>query len=158
MKSKENNRICSKCKVEEVVSIDSNQWYCPSCRKEYNKAYNNTKQGHFLYMIMNNDVIQYIGKASRIDNRISSHINCHSSNTKHIFEQGKWTEIKVLDVTGVVIDDIELRVLENELINLYKPSNNDITNTSYLLHNSRLFELMSDIHSRRWISYKINSK
>lgn len=146
---------CSKCGAEKVAD---NQGYCVECRREYNKQYGEEMQGYYLYMIMENDTIQYIGKTNRIDRRISNHINGYSSSTKHIFEQGKWTEIKLLNVTDLVQDDIELRVLENELINLYKPSCNVVTSTNYLLHNSRLFELMSEIHSRRWTTYKINQK
>lgn len=156
METKEIKRICSKCKVEEVAN--SNQWYCATCRSIYNKGYNNSKQGHYLYMIMNDDTIQYIGKTNRIDVRTSCHITGHCNSTKHVFEQDKWSEIKFHDVTDLVNDDIELRVLENELINLYKPSCNDITNTSYLLHNNRLFELITAIHSREWQVYKINQK
>lgn len=146
---------CSKCGAEKMAD---SQGYCVKCRSAYNKGYGLNKQGYFLYMIMQEEVIQYIGKTNRIDRRISNHINGYSSSTKHIFEFGKWTEIKVLDVTDLVQDDIELRVLENELINLYKPSCNVATNTNYLLHNSRLFELITAIHSREWEVYKINQK
>jgi len=144
---------CSKCGAEKVAD---NQGYCVECKREYNKQYDEEMQGHYLYMIMNGDTIQYIGKTNRIDRRISNHINGHSPNTKHIFEFGKWTEIKFLDVTDLVDDDVELRVLENDLINLYKPSCNVVTSTNYLLHNSRLFELITAIHGREWEAYKIN--
>ena len=145
---------CSRCGADKKEDIYN---YCKCCIKEYNKNYNNVSKGYFLYMIVSdNGAIEYVGKTSRIDKRISKHVTCKVLSTKHIFEFGKWTEIKVLDVTDLVKDDIELRVLENELINLYKPSCNVVTSTNYLLHNSRLFELITAIHSREWEVYKIN--
>lgn len=146
---------CSKCGAEKAAD---NQGYCVKCRSAYNKGYNNSKQGHYLYMIMENDTIQYIGKTNRIDVRTSCHITGHCNSTKHLFELDKWSEIKFLDVSDLVQDDVELRVLENELINLYKPSCNVVTSTNYLLHNSRLFELITAIHSREWEVYLKNCK
>lgn len=148
-------RKCSKCNAEKEEDIYN---YCKCCIKEYNKNYNNVSKGYFLYIVVNNNEILYIGKTSRIDKRISSHVTCKVQSTKNIFEFGKWTEVKYIDLTEVVADDVELRVLENELINLYKPSCNVVTSTNYLLHNSRLFELITAIHSRVWKTYKKNCK
>lgn len=145
---------CSKCSANKKEDIYN---YCKCCMKEYNKNYNNASKGYFLYMIIGvNGAIEYVGKTSRIDKRVSQHVTCKVPSTKHIFWSKKWTEIKYIDLTEVVADDVELRVLENELINLYKPSCNVVTSTNYLLHNSRLFELITAIHSREWEVYKIN--
>lgn len=144
---------CSRCSADKKEDIYN---YCKCCIKEYNKNYNNVSKGYFLYIVINSNEILYIGKTSRIDKRVSQHVTCKVPSTKHIFEFGKWTEVKYIDLTEVVADDVELRVLENELINLYKPSCNVVTSTNYLLHNSRLFELITAIHSREWEVYKIN--
>ena len=147
---------CSKCGANKKEDIYN---YCKCCIKEYNKNYNDVSKGYFLYMIIScNGAIEYVGKTSRIDKRISKHVTCKVPSTKHIFEFSKWTEVKYIDLTEVVADDVELRVLENELINLYKPSCNVVTSTNYLLHNSRLFELITAIHSRVWKTYKKNCK
>lgn len=146
---------CSKCGAEKEENRD---YYCSACRSSYNKSYDDIREGYFLYMVMNNDTIEYIGKTNRIDKRFSEHKRCRVSSTKHIFEFGKWTEVKYIDLTEVVSDDIELRVLENELINLYKPCCNEVSNTSYLLKNERLFQLMTIVHSEVWRTYKKNCK
>ena len=148
---------CCKCKN---VKENLNDAYCNSCRKAYNKQYNEDKQGYWLYMIIgeDNSTIEYIGKTNRIDIRTSVDYNGFCASTKHLFENDKWSSIKILDVTDLVVDDIELRVLENELINLYKPNCNKIETTNYLLHNSRLFELITEIHAREWTTYKENHK
>lgn len=146
---------CSKCGANKKEDIYN---YCKCCIKEYNKNYNNVSKGYFLYIVVNNNEILYIGKTSRIDKRISSHVTCKVQSTKNIFRSRKWTKIKYIDLTRVVVDDVELRVLENELINLHKPFCNEITNTNYLLKNERLFTLMTIVHSDVWKTYKENYK
>ena len=146
---------CSRCSADKKEDIYN---YCKCCIKEYNKNYNNASKGYFLYIVINSNEILYIGKTSRIDKRVSQHVTCKVPSTKHIFTSKEWTKIKYIDLTGIVVDDVELRVLENELINLHKPCCNVVTSTNYLLHNSRLFELITAIHSKVWKTYKKNCK
>lgn len=144
---------CSRCGADKKEDIYN---YCKCCIKEYNKNYNNASKGYFLYIVINSNEILYVGKTSRIDKRVSKHVTCKVPSTSDVFWSKKWTEIKYIDLTGVVVDDVELRVLENELINLHKPCCNEVSNTSYLLKNERLFQLMTIVHSEVWKTYKIN--
>lgn len=150
-----NNKIIKNCCKCKKADTEVNQPYCKSCRSELNREYREKMKAYHLYVITGNGgQILYIGKTKDIGTRTSLHINGHVQSTKYLFEQGLWEEIKVVNVETLCVDDIELRVLENELINLYKPICNKITNTNYLLKNERLFELITGLHSRSWEVYK----
>ena len=145
---KNNKKLCSKCKVEEVV----NTGYCSACKSEYDNA----RKSMYLYLIEVNGVIEYVGQTDLIQRRMSYHINGHCESTRHLFRDGIKPQIKFLDVSHIVNDRMELNVLENELMWLYEPRCNEVKNIIRGIDKLRIFSLQSGLHSlnNQWSVYE----
>ena len=175
-------KICTKCGRE--LSIDSFykdnraknglQCWCKVCKNEHNQAnkehysqYHNQyykewqKQfkGYYLYIILDKQGnIVYVGQTKNYYTRLCQHLSENVNSTKELFNNGNWSCIKYLDVEHIVENDMELKALENELIELYEPRCNTKLNIIHDIDRGRLFNLLAQLHGilNEWIVFKEN--
>ena len=122
------------------------------------KEYRNQFKGYYLYIIKDKqDNIVYVGQTSNYYNRLTNHLSGGVNATKELFNSGDWGCIKYLDVSFVE-NDLELRALENELIELYQPRCNTHLNIIRDVDRGRLFSLLAQLHSilNEWIVFRTN--
>ena len=133
---------------------EENKEYYRDYLKEWHKQY----IGYYLYIILNGQEVNYVGMTTNYYNRINKHLNGLVEATKDIFDSGNWTSIKYIDLTDIVKSDMELKMLENTLIDLYEPSNNSVKNIIKGMDKLRELQLCSYLHSAldEWKIYKIN--
>lgn len=130
--------------------------------KGYQKEWHKQHEGFYLYIICNDNgqdkEVLYVGMTTNYYNRINKHTNEFVSATKDIFQSGNWTSIKYIDLTDIVKSDMELKMLENTLIDLYEPSHNSVKNIIRDMDKLRELELCSYLHSvlGAWKTYKTN--
>lgn len=122
------------------------------------KKYFTKFDGYFLYIITDiNNNIKYVGETTNIKTRLSNHL-CFNSNIKKHLQENKWKYIKYLDISNLVENKNELRLLENELIELYQPAWNKSKNIVKEIAEERKFELICNIHNLTnvWQIYATN--
>lgn len=126
--------------------------------QEYLKEWHKQFSGYYLYIILNGKDIQYVGMTTNYYNRLNVHTNGLVEATRDIFTSGNWTSIKYIDLTEVVNSEIELKLLENALIDLYDPRCNSVKNIIKGMDKLRELQLLSYLHSaiEDWKVYKIN--
>lgn len=96
-----------------------------------------------------------------MNHRVSKHVNGDVNTTKEMFTTDKWTGIKALDVTEIIENEMEHRILENTFMYLYEPVLNQQTNRiPNDFSKFRLLELMALVNdiSCDWIEIKNNSR
>lgn len=142
---------------KDHVKEYNRQWY--ENNEEYYKRYYEEGKGYYLYIICENNVIQYVGATEVLSKRLNFHINC-KSNIKDLMSSDKWTEIKYLDITNVVANREEMLLLENTLIDLYKPMYNKVMNRIRNVDKLREFSLVAEVHdlNKCWKLYCKNKK
>ena len=179
-------KICTKC--NRILPVDNFskhnkakdglQWWCKECLNEYSKTYEQTHRqylnqhrrqyqiqyynqfkGYYLYIIQDKQGnIVYVGQTTNFYTRLCHHLSKDVNATKELFDSGDWTCIKYLDVGNLVENDLELKALENILIELYQPRCNTLLNIIRDIDNNRLFSLVAQLHSilNEWIVFKEN--
>ena len=169
------NKRCPKCGQNKGLNEFSSSGYCKECHKAYCKAnyeknqarhkqvckkWREDNKGYYLYIIRNSEEVFYVGATEHLNYRLSNHVNCNSSNTKNLMESDKWTEIKYLDITNVVANREEMLLLENSLIDLYKPMYNKVMNRIKNVDKLREFSLVAEVHglNQQWKLYCKNKK
>lgn len=128
--------------------------------KEYQKEWQKQFKGYYLYIILDKqDNIVYVGQTSNYYNRLYYHLSGYVDSTKELFANNEWGCIKYLDVSNFVENEMELRALENALIELYNPRCNTRLNIIRDIDKGRLFNLIATLHSilNEWIVFKSNN-
>ena len=183
MKTKEiKTKRCSKCGRELPVdnfykdnrTTDGLYCDCKECHGKIAKKYieankdivNQKKRkfkskfkGRYVYIIQNkNNEIVYVGQTSNYYNRLMRHLSRSVDSTKELFDSDEWGSIKYLDVSGLVENDMELKVLENMLIELYEPKLNKVKNIIRDINNDRIFTLIATLHNMNndWKVFRVN--
>lgn len=111
------------------------------------KNYIEKFDGYYLYIITDKDnKILYVGETTNIKKRLSNHLSL-TTNIKNHMKQEEWEYIKYLDISNLVENENELRLLENELIELYQPAWNKTKNIVKEIEEERKFELICNLHS-----------
>lgn len=168
------NKRCPKCGQNKGLSEFNSNGYCKACYseykrqwhennkahvKEYHKKWREDNRGYCLYVIRNSEEVLYVGATEHLNYRLSMHIGC-KSNIKELMSSDNWTEIKYLDITGVVASREEMLLLENILIDLYKPMYNKVMNRIKNVDKLREFSLVAEIHglNQQWKLYCKNKK
>ena len=184
--NKETNKTkkCGKCNRELPIdnfsknkaTKDGLQGWCKECSNKYNQTYNQTHnrnqylnqynkeyknqfKGYYLYIILDKqDNIVYVGQTTNYYTRLINHLSENVDSTKELFANNEWACIKYLDVSFVE-NDLELRALENELIEIYQPRCNTQLNVIRNIDRGRLFSLLAQLHSilNEWIIFKTNN-
>ena len=129
-------------------------------QKGYNREYYKQYKGYYLYIILNKQGnIVYVGQTTNYYTRLMKHLSKDVNATKELFDSGDWGSIKYLDVGDIVANDLELRAMENILIELYNPRLNTLKNIIRDIDNDRLFSLVATLHSilNEWITFKTNT-
>ena len=122
------------------------------------KNYIEKFDGYYLYIITNKDnKILYVGETTNIKKRLSNHLSL-TTNIKNHMKSDEWEYIKYLDISNLVDNENELRLLENELIELYQPQWNKYKNIVKEIEEERKFELICNLHSLEnvWQIYATN--
>ncbi|HAT4349917.1 GIY-YIG nuclease family protein [Clostridium perfringens] len=110
------------CNCGNLVTAGSkSKQRCHKCNKEhYNKYHNNfynKNKSFYLYIIEDKGgIVRYAGITSSIVTRISAHISKRVSGTKELFKNNNWKSIKYADLSEIVNDKKELKVLENTMM------------------------------------------
>ena len=149
----------------------TNSQYLKECQRQYrqtnkehinqrNKEYYDRFKGYYLYIILgkNNEIV-YVGQTTNYYKRLYNHLSGYVDSTKELFANNEWSCIKYLNVGDIVENEAELRALENELIELYKPRLNTRLNIINDIDRGRLFGLLAQLHSilNEWIVFKTNN-
>lgn len=157
-KYNEEQREKNKAEMKEYKA----KWYKDNKEhhKQVCKQWREDNKGYYLYIIRNSEEVFYVGATEHLNYRLSNHVNCNSSNTKNLMESDKWTEIKYLDITNVVANREEMLLLENSLIDLYKPMYNKVMNRIKNVDKLREFSLVAEVHglNQQWKLYCKNKK
>lgn len=122
------------------------------------KNYIEKFDGYYLYIITDKDNnILYVGETTNIKRRLSNHLSL-TTNIKNHMKSDEWEYIKYLNISNLVENENELRLLENELIELYQPSWNKTKNIIKEIEEERKFELLCNLHSLEnvWQIYATN--
>ena len=122
------------------------------------KNYIEKFDGYYLYIITNaENKILYVGETTNIKTRLSNHLSLTTNIKKHLREDD-WKYIKYLDISNLVDNENELRLLENELIELYQPQWNKYKNIVKEIEEERKLELICSIHNLEniWQIYATN--
>ena len=128
-------------------------------RNQINNRFRNQFTGYYLYIILDKQGnIVYVGQTSNYYNRLYNHLSGSVNSTQELFTNNEWSKIKYLDVGHIVENEMELRALENELIELYQPRCNTKLNIIHDIDRGRLFNLLAQLHSilNEWIVFKTN--
>lgn len=100
--------------------------FCRSCRSEYNRKYREANQSYYrkyyndrkhnyIYLIMENKQIMYVGSTvNDLSYRISGHINGYSSIHNYMIKNN-WTSIKYIPIDEDITEK-ELRAIEQIFI------------------------------------------
>lgn len=156
-------KVCSKCGRELEISEfgryqknkDGYHYQCKECHNQWYKKY----KGFYVYIILDkNNEIVYVGISNNFYKRLLHHISGYVNSTKELFNSGEWSCIKYLDVSNLVANEMELKVLENILIEIYEPKLNKVKNIIKDINNDRIFTLVATLHnmSQDWKVFKTN--
>ena len=143
------------CKEYQKQYQQTNKEYLNQYQKQYYKQF----KGYYLYIILDkNNEIVYVGQTSNYYKRLSNHLSGYVDSTKELFDSDDWESIKYLDVSDLVENDLELKAMENELIELYQPRCNIQLNVIRDIDRGRLFSLLAQLHNmlNDWIVFKVN--
>ena len=150
----------SNCKECCSKYQQTNRQYLNQYQREYNKEYYKQFKGYYLYIIVDKQGnVAYVGETTNYYNRLCNHLSGGVNNaTKELFKSGNWSYIKYLDVSNFVENDIELKALENELIELYQPRCNTQVNVIHDIDRGRLFSLLAQLHNMNndWKIFRVN--
>ena len=88
--------LCSKCNIKKKKSefhkskYNKNgiQWYCKQCKSKVNKNNYEKRRGSWIYYIVLDGEIRWVGSTINIINRISKHKNCNKQSN-FIYEAKK---------------------------------------------------------------------
>ena len=115
--------------------------------KAYNQAYRENNKSYYLYIILKEKEVLYVGATEHIKDRINQHINGHSHIRDLIF-YGDWDYIKVLDLNRLNLKNRQqLLCLENFLIHYYEPPYNTQVNIIRGMSKKEEFQLICELHS-----------
>lgn len=164
------NKRCPKCGQNKGLSEFNSNGYCKVCysaylknwrenNREYQRRWREDNKGYYLYIITENEVVQYVGVTENLSYRLSEHVTCNS-NIKDLISSNDWDEIKYLDISDVVTNREEMLFLENTLIDLYKPRYNKNKNIIKNVDKLREFSLVAEVHdlNKCWKLYCKNKK
>ena len=150
----------SNCKECCSKYQQTNRQYLNQYQREYNKEYYKQFKGYYLYIILDKQGnVVYVGQTTNYYKRLNNHLSGGVNNaTKELFANNEWACIKYLDVSNFVESDLELRALENILIELYEPKLNKAKNIISDINKGRLFSLLAQLHSilNEWIVFRTN--
>lgn len=135
--------------LREYMQKYMNDYYSDHQKEMYqsHKKYMEKFRGYYLYIIVDKEnIIKYVGSTTNIKRRLYSHLTCNS-NIKNHMKQEEWEYIKYLDISNLVENENELRLLENELIELYQPQWNKTKNIVKEIEEERKLELICSIHN-----------
>ncbi|GAA0856987.1 hypothetical protein GCM10008916_08840 [Clostridium nitritogenes] len=139
-----NKKLCGRCGINPRRK---NHPWCLECFQKYKKEWDNSHKGYFLYIVMDkNKKILYVGATENIQTRMDNHLS-GNSHIKCLIQSDEWEVIKFTDITDLVGDREELSVLENNLIEVYKPKYNKKVNRIRNVEELRIFSLISKLHS-----------
>lgn len=136
-------KVCTKCNIEKNISEfyrhGNNGGYRGACKdchslvgKEYHKL--NSKTGYFIYRLMRNKRIVYVGKTTNLDRRIKEH------RKSRIFSYVEYIEFNT---------EVDMILSELYFINRYKPlENKQDLQSSQMMQIKSLDELI-------WIDYSL---
>ena len=133
--------------------------YYNQYQNQYQKEYKKQFKGYYLYIILDKQGnVVYVGQTTNYYNRLCQHLSGGVDSTKELFANNEWACIKYLDVGHIVANNLELKALENELIELYQPRCNIQLNVIRDIDRGRLFSLLAQLHSilNEWIIFKTN--
>ena len=173
---------CSKCgrilPVDEFSKYnkakDGLQGYCRECSSKYHQTYEQTNRqylnqyqiqyynqfkGYYLYIILDTEGnVVYVGQTTNYHNRLYNHLSGGVNATKELFANNEWSCIKYLNVEHIVANEVELKALENALIELYEPRLNTVKNIIRDIDRDRLFSLLAQLHSilNEWEIFRTN--
>lgn len=165
---------CSKCNrilpisefSKDKTRKDKLQYWCKECSNKYyktnsqqHKEYYDRFKGYYLYIILDKqDKVVYVGETTNHYKRLCNHLSGYVNSTKELFASNEWGCIKYLDVSFVA-NEMELKSLENELIELYEPRLNTQLNIIRDIDRGRLFSLIATLHSMNqdWEIFKTNT-
>lgn len=140
----QSKKLCIKCGINPRRN---NHPWCLRCFRKYKKEWDNSHKGYFLYIIKDkNNKILYVGETENIKARIENHLNGHS-HIKNLIQSDEWEVIEFTDITNLINNREELEVLENDLIELYKPKYNKRNNKIRNVNIQRQFSLIAELHS-----------
>lgn len=128
-------------------------------RNQYQKEYYRQFKGYYVYIILDKQGnVAYVGQTTNYYTRLINHLSGGVDSTKELFNSGNWSCIKYLNVEHIVENEMELKALENELIELYQPRCNTQLNVIRDIDRGRLFSLLAQLHSilNEWIEFKTN--
>ena len=126
---------------------------------QYQNQYRNQFTGYYLYIILDkNNQIAYVGQTKNYYNRLTKHLSEDVNSTKELFDSGNWHCIKYLDVSDLVANEMELKALENILIEIYEPRLNKAKNIIRDVDNDRIFSLIATLHNmgNDWKVFRVN--
>lgn len=146
---------CSNKCCNNIVEVSG---YCHTCKKIYNKHYNEKlkHKGYYLYVILGaNNEVEYIGATENLKRRIQYQHLKGFSHIRELMRSDKWEVIKYLDVSDLVENREELLMLENALIDLYPNKYNNKKSIIRNIDKLREFILLSEVHSltQKWELY-----
>ena len=127
---------------------------------QYQKEYNKQFTGYYVYIILDKqDNVAYVGETTNYYKRLCRHLSGGVDSTKELFANNDWYCIKYLDVSDIVENDLELKAMENELIELYEPRCNTQLNIIHDIDRGRLFSLLAQLHNMNnndWKIFRVN--
>lgn len=119
--------------------------------KEYRKEYYNQSKSNYVYVIVYDNKVSYVGSTTNINNRINYHINGHSNVNE------KWNYIYYLDTTNMLTDEITLQLLEQLLFDHFKPEfniRNPVDKTNIPIPKQKMdLVLQQLLNSKEWRMY-----
>ena len=151
---------CKECYSKYSQTYEqTHRQYLNQYHRQHHKQYYNQFKGYYLYIILDKQSnIVYVGQTSNYYKRLSNHLSGYVDSTKELFDSDNWSCIKYLDVSDLVANEVELKVLENILIEIYEPKLNKAKNIIRDIDNDRIFTLIATLHNMNndWKVFKIN--
>ena len=147
--------LYSNCKECHSKYQQTNKQHYNQYQKEYNKQFT----GYYVYIILDKqDNVAYVGETTNYYKRLCRHLSGGVDSTKELFANNDWYCIKYLDVSDIVENDLELKSMENELIELYEPRCNTQLNIIHDIDRGRLFSLLAQLHNMNqdWKVFRVN--
>ena len=126
---------------------------------QQHKEYDSQFKGYYLYIILDKqDKVVYVGETTNYYKRLMRHLSENVNATKELFANGDWGSIQYLNVEHIVDNEMELKALENALIELYEPRLNTLLNIIRDIDNDRLFSIVTTLHSmnNEWEIFRTN--
>lgn len=133
--------------------------YYNQYQNQHHKQYYNQFTGYYLYIVLDKQgKIVYVGQTTNYYKRLCNHLSGCVNATKELIDSDDWGSIEYLDVSDLVANEVELKVLENILIEIYQPKLNKAKNIIRDVDNDRIFSLIATLHnmSQDWKVFKIN--